>query len=248
MKKEHIKLMILAMVASIFLIACATDSSATKEIEELNNRIEELEGQLMILENETNVMNDSSSENLYINDKTSEGAIASFTFISDGVINSFLGEGTYRVGTDIEAGNYYAYGFSGHGYFKVFNNITEQDTVQGENVILRFITLSEGEFIEVSNGTIIFQENELNENALYDYGIFQVGRDIPAGEYRAISFGSSHYIGELAYSSWSFSAYEIFNYSYKSTSLTKNNSFGEQAWISLEDGQYIILVDVSLYQ
>jgi len=144
-------------------------------------------------------------------------------------------EGTYKVGTDIPSGEYCIYSTSNiSGYYSV-NADSKGDSIIGNDnfVYNAFVTVSDGQYLELSRA-IAVPVSEI-DGVTYKIdtsgsGTFRVGIDIPAGEYKLINEGED-------YSGY----YCVYNDSEPDTRIVSNDNFEGQTYITVSDGQYLLL-------
>lgn len=143
--------------------------------------------------------------------------------------------GTYKVGSEIPAGEYIVVATSGNCYVEVSKDSTGsfESIVSNDNTSTRlYITLLDGQYFKVSGGKFA-AENEVApyepENGVYDQGVYKVGKDIPAGEYRITANDSNCYI-EVSSDSYM---------TFDSIVSNDNISLGESTYITVSDGQYL---------
>ena len=118
--------------------------------------------------------------------------------VVSGPSNGFYGEGMYRVGIDIPAGDYYAVATSGSGYYCKYTDITQDDIEANDNFsTFTYFRAYEGQYLKLSRCKITSIENapvvSAPDNGLYDVGMYRVGIDIPAGEYKFTATSGSGY-------------------------------------------------------
>lgn len=143
--------------------------------------------------------------------------------------------GTYVVGDDIPAGEYYVAPAknSTQSEFYVANS-SDDKVVRSENVINNdFVRLQEGEYV-VLNGTYALPVNEMPDltpkDGIYSAGVYRVGIDIPAGEY------------ELHATSKEESYYSVTN-DMNGNKIDQSNNLeeGKSTTITISDGQFLTL-------
>lgn len=148
----------------------------------------------------------------------------------------FIKTGMYKIGTDLEAGEYILYSEGGLAYFAV----TKDSSGELESIIFndnfsgtRYVTVEDGQYLEFTGSKMLPVENappQEPKDGKYDEGMYKVGRDISAGEYKVIP-----HEGELAY-------YEIRKDSKGSIEgIVANDNFESEKYITIKDGQYVKL-------
>ena len=145
---------------------------------------------------------------------------------------------TYKVGTDIPAGEYVLFPNESSAYFERssdssgnLDSIIANDNFTSNSII----TVSDGEYLKLSYCHAI----SISENPAVDTsgdGMFKVGIHIPAGEYKLEAdsdIGTGYF--------------EVSNDSLQVlTSITSNNVFQGTTYITVSDGQYLKLRDCKI--
>lgn len=148
-------------------------------------------------------------------------------------------EGMYKIGVDLPAGEYIiiSEGFL-PAYFQVSSNssgslesIISNDNFNGN----RYITVNDGQYLEIrgSRAYALDKAPALKpENGKYGEGMYKVGKDIDAGEYKVTpeSGAISSYV-EVTRDSRGIL-----------DSIVSNDNFKAEKYITIKDGQYIKLV------
>lgn len=144
-------------------------------------------------------------------------------------------EGTYKVGTDIPAGEYCIFSMSEYGGYYSVNADSKGDSIIGnENIDYNaFVTVSDGQYLEMSRAMAIPAEQiagSMYEIMTDGEGEFRIGIDLPAGEYKLQSTDDE--IG--AY-------YCVYDSSAPDAPIVTNDNFSGQTYITVSDGQYLML-------
>lgn len=145
-------------------------------------------------------------------------------------------DGMYKVGTDLLAGEYVLIS-NISGYFQVSTDSTGSldSIVANDNFTTNsIISVSDGQYLTLKGCTAykIGEEPALDTSK---EGMFKVGKDIPAGEYK-IHADSDGYI-EVSSDS-----------SHNMTSIVSNENFTGDTYITVSDGQYLKLVRATIVQ
>lgn len=145
--------------------------------------------------------------------------------------------GTYKIGTDIPAGEYKLFADGGFAYYEVDkdSNGTLESILSNDNfTTFTYITVSDGQYLELKN-CHAFPSNEApvseTVDGKYDEGTYKVGFDIPAGEYKVTSYGGFAYV-EVAKDSLG-----------TLDSIITNDNFENDNYITVSDGQYLKIND-----
>ena len=150
--------------------------------------------------------------------------------LSDNVQGTY-GEGEYRVGTDIPAGEYkvLANNKSYGGYYCVYPNQNKGDIVANDNFDTQtYVTVSSGQLLTVERAQFVAVSKATASNGVSGDGLYKVGYDIPAGSYEATRTGSGD------------GYYAIYDSSIAgSKKILENGLFGNNAHFTVEEGQYL---------
>lgn len=148
--------------------------------------------------------------------------------------------GMYKVGVDIEPGEYFVTNKKGSlAYVEVCSDSSGKfdSIVTNENVsTFFFITVIDGQYLKVKKASFVNAEHAItpaaDESGNYQEGMYRVGIDIPAGEYKINTRpGDSIYYEVLTDSSGDFS------------SIVTNGHSKDPVYITIEAGQYFKLID-----
>jgi hypothetical protein len=151
----------------------------------------------------------------------------------------YIKAGMYKVGKDIPAGEYLIIA-EGMGYYQV----TKDSSGSLDSIITndnfsstRYVTVSDGQYIEIVASKMILASEakpQKPQNDEYADGMYKVGKDIPAGEYKIVSTGGMAYFEVAKDSSGSLD------------SIVTNDNFEGEKYITVKDGQYLKLVDCKI--
>lgn len=144
--------------------------------------------------------------------------------------------GQYKVGVDLPAGEYLVVA-QGTGYFCVSSDANADDILFNDNFNNNsIITVANGQYVELTRCYAIpFAEapNFCEGKTVLDEGMYKVGYHLPAGEYKITASGTS-----MGY-------YCIYPDSTHNDILS-NDNFNGSRYISVSDGQYLVLTRCSL--
>ncbi|WP_137744219.1 hypothetical protein [Robertmurraya siralis] len=161
----------------------------------------------------------------------------------EGKNDSKINAGVYKVGSDIPAGEYLVLA-NGTGYIESASDSTGQldSIIFNDNLVSgghTYVTLNDGEYFKLQ-GTEMYPVDSapsiIPEDGLYQNGMFKVGQDIPAGEYKVI-LDSSIGMGYLEVSK---------NSRHQIDSIVTNENVQSDMYITISDGQYIKLQDCQI--
>lgn len=141
-------------------------------------------------------------------------------------------DGQYKVGTDLPAGEYVAIS-KGDAYIEVAKDSKGgMDSVVVNDIFINrsMITVSDGQYLKIQNATLyaIADAPKVQpKDGFLESGMYRVGADIAAGEYKVISEGGDSYI-ELSKSS-----------RHTMGDILSNDIFQGDKYVTLQDGQYV---------
>lgn len=148
-------------------------------------------------------------------------------------------DGMYKIGSDIGAGEYLIVSNGTAGYYELasdstgnLESIISNDTFSGT----RYLTVKNGEYLTLKMSNMIAVADatptDTSSGELSD-GMYKVGFDIPAGEYKVHS-DSEGYIEVTTDSTGQLS------------SIVSNDNFQGDKYVTVTDGQYLTLVGCTL--
>lgn len=161
------------------------------------------------------------------------GSVSAFFGSGDSNATPLLTEGSYKVGQDIDPGEYYAVCNGYNMYIAVSKD--SSGTLDSINYNLNtegnvYITLKEGEYLEISGGEIYDLSDApytKPENGVLTEGMYKVGEDIAPGEYTLDAINSGYI--EVR----SDSRHDL-------NGITTNDNFETNKIITVSEGQYIL--------
>lgn len=146
-----------------------------------------------------------------------------------------LSDGTYEVGDDLDAGEYYVK----CNTYNLYIEVSSDDSGDLDSVIYNlnthggvYITVEDGEFLKIQGGDLYELKDSPNrgaEDGHYKDGMYKVGDDIPAGDYKVKSTEEQGYI-EITKNS-----------RHQIEDIVTNDNFKTTEDVTLKDGQYIFL-------
>lgn len=135
-------------------------------------------------------------------------------------------EGQYKVGVDIEPGEYVFFTTSS-GYFSLSRDANGKDIIENDNFEYNDImTLNEGEYLKLSRCYAV-PIQDVTYLPVDMATMFKVGDYIDAGEYKIIADNDSAY----------YCIYE----DARMENIVANDNFSGQSYIKISDGQYLKL-------
>lgn len=140
--------------------------------------------------------------------------------------------GTYKVGSDIRAGEYKLTAEDA-GYYCVYPNTKKKDIVGNENFTTStYVTLKKGQCFELSDASCVLAKkaDASSSKTLSGDGKYKVGTDCPAGEYKLTADDGS--LGGY---------YCIYDSSNPDAEIVSNNNFESKDYCQVSKGQYLEL-------
>lgn len=149
--------------------------------------------------------------------------------------------GTYKVGEDIPAGEYIVFA-DGMGYIESASDSTGQleSIIFNDNLMNdahTYVTIEDGEYFKLQGAEMYPVDSAPTvepADGVYRDGMYKVGTDIPAGEYKVI-LDSDIGMGYIEVSK---------NSRHTLDSIITNDNLQADSYITVEDGQYLKLQDV----
>ena len=188
---------------------------------------------------------DVENENLVLyEDEEGIATELEYGFIDYEEFSEYWFDGIFRCGIDFEMGDYYILPLFGTGAIYDVQD-TPNDFTWSSHRLLRKITVQEGEYVNVAHGGIMVHADEVDINNWPKYGVYLVGKDILAGEYKMETL-SDRYASELYAISGISGAYQLNLETVEADPIDCNCLFDSSAYISLEDGQYITITNMKL--
>lgn len=142
--------------------------------------------------------------------------------------------GMYKIGSDIPAGMYYlqAEG-SAKAYFCISADSSGNSIVENDNFGSHyFLEIEDGDYLELTRCVAIPIEDaeiEFDQNNLTE-GMYRVGIDIPAGEYKLTQTSN-------------LAAYVcVYEGCSKNRDIITNDNFENQKYITVKDGNYLLII------
>lgn len=145
--------------------------------------------------------------------------------------------GMYKVGKDIPAGEYKLFA-SGMSYFEVtkdssgnFNSIISNGMFEN----FTYITVEDGQYIKIQDAYAVDAKKAtayIKENNRYVEGMYKVGKDIPAGEYKVTVKSAPAYVERARDSKHIVPA-----------STIANANCTSDVYVTVKSGEYLILQD-----
>lgn len=170
--------------------------------------------------------------------------VIQYEFLDYTEFSTYWFDGVFRCGTDFNAGDYYILPLFGAGaIYEVAD--TPDDFSWTYYRLLRKIHVTDGEYVNVAHGAIMVPADEIDVNNWTKYGVFLVGKDISAGEYKMETL-TDKYQSNLYGITGISGAYQLNESNIEETPIDSNYLFDSQKYITLENGQYIIITNIKL--
>lgn len=166
-----------------------------------------------------------------------------YSFVDYQDFSQFWYNGIFRCGTDFEPGEYYILPLFGAGAEYDVND-NPDDWSWSENRMFRKVSVEKGQYVNVAHGAIMVRASDIDTNNWSKYGIFQVGVDLLAGEYKIEKLGTD-YKTDLYGITGIDAVYQI-NPERVDAEPICCNYVETQRYFTLEDGQFVIITNAKL--
>ena len=159
--------------------------------------------------------------------------------VEETVEDNVIKAGTYKVGSEIEAGTYLV--TSDGGLFGSYMELTKDSSGQFDSIISNenfdthtFIEVKDGEYLKIDDSSMVLVDDttKISHNGKLEDGMYRVGIDIPAGEYKVIPVEGSTFGAYLEVTT---------NARHNFDGIVANESFENPTYITVKDGQYLTL-------
>ena len=153
-----------------------------------------------------------------------------------------LGDGTYKVGTDMDAGEYLILSKGFMSYVEISSDSTGDlnSIISNANFSTHmYLTVKEGDYVKIQSATaykVAEAPSIVPADGLYQDGVYKVGSDIPAGEYK-VHLTSEMGVGYVEIASGSRGTLDEI--------ISNDNPTGD-SYITVTDGQYLKLQGVEI--
>lgn len=141
--------------------------------------------------------------------------------------------GMYKVGSDLPAGEYCFVASGGSGYGCVSADSNKDDIIENEMFEHTwFVTVSDGQYLEASRCAFVVAADVvllIEDDGSFTEGMYRVGIDIPAGEYKLTSADGGYYC--------------IYENSIPPFDIVSNDLFDGSSYVTVKDGQYLKISD-----
>lgn len=137
--------------------------------------------------------------------------------------------GMYKVGVDLPAGEYCFVASGGIGYGCVSADSNQDDILENEMFEHTwFVTVSDGQYLEASRCAFVVAKDvvlNIEPDGSFEEGMYRVGIDIPAGEYKLTSTDGGYYC--------------IYKNSVPPFDIVSNDLFDGSSYVTVKEGQYL---------
>ncbi|WP_172370865.1 hypothetical protein [Sporosarcina jiandibaonis] len=228
-KKPFYKKWWVWLIAVIFVVAVASSGDDSEVVKEDGQSKAEASAPVTDKEKDDTKVDEAKENETDANDGVEEEEVAT---------TSAIKAGTYKVGADLPAGEYLVFS-NGHTYIESakdssgnLDSIIFNDNLM--NNAHAYVTLNEGEYFKMTGGEMYPVEDAksvIPEDGLYQDGMYKVGKDISAGEYKVI-LTSDLGMGYLEVSADS---------SHQLGSIITNDNVQADTYITVKENQYLKL-------
>lgn len=211
--------------------------------------------------NQSNTISESTSESEKVQDHeeqdTGEQSIEStigqntiselysFSFQDYKQFETFWIDGQYRCPNDIPKGKYVL--LSLFTPFADFLPSKDPDNMTwSQYALYREYDLNDGDYIIVDYGAILVPQEDVDGDNMKNYGVFEVGADLPAGEYKLTS-NTDFYESEIVQAVQGIcGGYQITKDSPAGELIKSNRLSNKSEYVSLHEGEYIVIINATM--
>ena len=236
---------ILAISLSAFLLLSLAGCTNNSEIEQLKKENEELKQQLANYNVDTDTTKNTNTSS---NSNIPKDSTISFEYIDTSEFPDCLSNGVYRCGSDFEPGEFYILSlFADNAEYDISNS--PDDFSYSSSRIIRKIQANEGQYVKLDYALLV-PSTKFDLSNLKKYGIFTVGTDLPAGNYKIVPI-SNKYSSKYASVTGNLAAYQITSQTPFAEEVIECKRLHEdQTYITLTENQcitinnaYLVLVE-----
>lgn len=195
-----------------------------------------------VVTDETHINNNSIAEETPVY-PTPTNTELSYGFLDHNLFSQYWTGGTLRCGIDFPPGDYYIFSLYGaDALYDVVDN--PNDFSWSYHRMMRKVHVENGQYVR-ANGSILVSADEVDTNNWVKYGVFLVGKDLPEGDYQVVTI-TDRYNTEIQHISGVRGAYQINEGSPENDPIDCTPLFDNQHYISLKNGQYLIINNANL--
>lgn len=137
--------------------------------------------------------------------------------------------GTYKVGEDIPAGEYKLESSGKGGYYCVYPDTSKSEILENDNFSsVNYINLEDGQCIELSRCSMVEIAYATPTSTPSGDGMYKIGFDIPAGEYKLSATDDRGY-------------YCIYDNSSVTRDIQENDNFEGTTYCTVSNSQYLVV-------
>lgn len=240
MKKIFVLCFTLSMIMIPFSALAKVDVLAggwwNASVEDLLFAREQIDAQIVALSGQ---IEDDALQNGYY---ASMPYQVSFDFIDQEMFSEYLiGDMSGRIlrcGSDFEPGDYYIFSLWGaNALYGIADN--PNDFTYTYERMIRKIHAEKGQYIMLLDAVLVRAE-EIDTNDWKKYGVYHIGKDIPAGEYK-IETISDRYSSDSYSIDGIMGTYQIMKGNPENEPIECNSLFFGSTYITVNEGEYIAL-------
>ena len=168
----------------------------------------------------------------------------SFSFVDHHSFTKYWTDGIFRCGTDIDEGDYFIISIYGaNALYDVSDN--PNDFSWSDYWVFRRVTVKNGQYVNIEDGALLIRASEFEDKDLTEYGIYLVGKDLPAGDYQ-IKTITDKLSNDIVNISGITGAFQISEGKPEKEPVSCSPLFDSQSYLSVTDGQYVIINDARM--
>lgn len=169
-----------------------------------------------------------------------------YGFLDHTQFSQYWHDGVYKCGVDFQPGEYYILPIHrGGDLFNVSDSPNNFPFKSYETwQLINKLTLTEGQYVNVDFSALMVPAEQVDTANWWKYGVYEIGKDIPAGDYRIESL-SNMYESELMIGNAE-GAFQICENSPENKPIVYELILQSQMYVTLKEGQYLGIVNAKL--
>lgn len=243
--KQRYSITVLVAVTAVVLICLLLFPKRTSNLMRETEMPSQTVAQSPIMTSSTEVNSSQETTQNTVPDETYPTPVnteLSYGYLDPALFSESWEYATYRCGSDFPAGEYYIMSITdAAAMYDVSDDPTDFQWSMYQ--VLRKVTVKDGQYVKIPHGGMMVHANEVDTSNWEKYGVFLVGKDLPEGEYKIETLND---YCALINTKGTRGAYQICEGSPENIPISCNMLFENQAYITLKNGEYLVINNVKL--